>query len=92
VAFSIGPGVSFQDGKLDVCIFAPRNLTDVAAMLWRMARRRYAGDDRLIYLQAADIHIETDTPVVTESDGEPIGVTPLSVRAVPAGAHVLVPA
>ncbi len=92
VAFRIAPGVSFQDGKLDVCIFAPRSLTDVAAMLWRMARRRYAGDDRLLYLQAEDIHIETDTPVITETDGEPIGVTPLSVRAVAGGAHVLVPA
>ena len=89
--FSIAPGVSFQDGKLDVCIFAPRNLTDVAAMLWRMARRRYSGDNRLLYLQAEEIHIETDSPVVTETDGEPIGVTPLSVRAVAGGVSVLVP-
>jgi YegS/Rv2252/BmrU family lipid kinase len=91
VDFRIAPGVSFQDGKLDVCIFAPRSLTDVAAMLWRMARRRYSGDNRLIYLQAEEIHIETDSPVITETDGEPIGVTPLSVRAVPGGVNVLVP-
>jgi YegS/Rv2252/BmrU family lipid kinase len=91
VAFSIAPGVSFQDGKLDVCIFAPRSLTDVAGMLWRMARRRYAGDSRLIYRQAEDIHIESDSPVITETDGEPIGVTPLSVRAVAGGVNVLVP-
>jgi len=91
LAFRIAPGVSFQDGKLDVCIFAPRNLTDVAGMLWRMARRRYAGDDRLIYLQAREVVVESDPPVTTETDGEPIGVTPLVVSAVAAGVHVIVP-
>ena len=29
----IAPGVSFHDGLLDVCIFAPRTLTDVAAVV-----------------------------------------------------------
>ncbi|MGI9190210.1 MAG: diacylglycerol/lipid kinase family protein, partial [Longimicrobiaceae bacterium] len=33
VDFWVGPGVSFDDGLLDVCIYAPRHLPDVAAML-----------------------------------------------------------
>lgn len=91
VELRIGPGVSFHDGMLDVCIFAPRTFTDVAAVLWRVARGHYVGDERMIYLQARDIRIESTVPVVTQVDGEVVGTTPLAVRAVEGGVHVLVP-
>ncbi|MBV9774462.1 MAG: diacylglycerol kinase family lipid kinase [Gemmatimonadetes bacterium] len=92
VDLRIGPGVSFHDGKLDVCIFAPRTFPDVAAVLWRVARGRYVGDDRMIYLQAESIRIETDVPVVAQVDGDLTGTTPLEMRAVRGGVNVLVPA
>jgi diacylglycerol kinase (ATP) len=91
VEVSVGPDVSFQDGRLDVCIFAPRTFTDVAALLWRVARGQFAGDDRMIYLQASEITVTSDPPVVTEVDGELIGETPLTARAVRGGVTVLVP-
>jgi diacylglycerol kinase (ATP) len=91
VEVSVGPEISYQDGKLDVCIFAPRTLTDVAAVLWRVARGQYAGDDRMIYLQASEITVESDPAVVTEVDGELIGETPLSAKAVRGGVTVLIP-
>lgn len=87
----IGPGVSFQDGLLDVCIFAPRTLPDVAAVLWRVASRRYIGDQRMIYLQASRIRIEADPPTITQVDGDVVGETPLEARAVPGGVRVLAP-
>jgi len=87
----IGPGVSFHDGLLDVCIFAPRNLPDVAALLWRVASRRYVGDERMIYLQARHIRITADPPIVTQVDGDLNGETPLEARAVAGGVRVLVP-
>jgi diacylglycerol kinase family enzyme len=61
-------------------------------MVWRMYRQRYAGDDRMLYLQARDIVIHSDPPVFTETDGEPLGETPLHVRSVAGGIDVLVPA
>lgn len=88
----IGPGVSFHDGILDVCIFAPRTFPDVAAVLWRVARGRYVGDERMIYLRAREIRIESDVPIVTQVDGELIGETPLELRAVEDAVRVLVPA
>lgn len=91
VELRIGPGVSFHDGMLDVCIFAPRTFSDVAAVLWRVARGQYVGDDRMIYLRARDIRIEAETPVVTQVDGDVVGETPLEVRAVEGGVRVLVP-
>jgi YegS/Rv2252/BmrU family lipid kinase len=91
VDLRIGPGVSFHDGMLDVCIFAPRTLTDVAAVLWRVARGQYVGDDRMIYLRARDVRIESETPVVTQVDGDVVGETPLEVHAVERAVRVLVP-
>jgi YegS/Rv2252/BmrU family lipid kinase len=87
----IAPRATHHDGKLDLCIFAPRTLTHAARMVWRMYRQMYAGDDRMIYLQAREIVVESDPPVVTETDGEPLGETPLHARAIPGGIHVLVP-
>lgn len=88
----IAPRATHRDGKLDLCIFAPRTLTHAAMMVWRMYRQRYAGDDRMIYLQAREITVDSDPPVVTETDGEPLGETPLRARAIPGGINVLVPA
>jgi diacylglycerol kinase (ATP) len=87
----ISPRGSYSDGLLDICIFAPRNLPDVAAVLWKMARRSYWGDERMIYLQVKSIRVDADPPVVTQVDGDPSGVTPLEARVVPGGVRVMVP-
>jgi diacylglycerol kinase family enzyme len=60
-------------------------------MFWRLHRKQHAGDDRMLYLQARDVTIESDPPVFTETDGELLGETPLRVRCVPGGIDVLVP-
>ena len=88
---SIGPAVSFQDGLLDVCIFAPRTIPDLAAVAWRMVSGQYAGDERMIYLQGREVTVESDPPLVTQVDGDLVGGTPLEARAVPGGVRVLVP-
>ena len=88
----LAPFTSASDGMLDICIFAPRSLPDVATVLWKVASGRYAGDHRMIYLQAKQIRIETDPPVPTQVDGDLSDMTPLVARAVPNGVRVLVPA
>ncbi|HEX6070586.1 MAG TPA: diacylglycerol kinase family protein [Longimicrobiaceae bacterium] len=88
----IAPDASFEDGLLDVCIYAPRSLPDVATVLWKVARRQYRGDDRMIYLQAREVIIDADPPIITQVDGDCVGETPLRARAVPGGVRVLSPA
>lgn len=87
----IAPATSTNDGKFDVCIFAPRTLSDVATVLWKVASKRYAGDQRMIYLQAREIRIEADPEVITQVDGDVAGTTPLVARAVAGGVSVLMP-
>jgi len=83
------PRRSWQDGLFDVVILAPRNLGDVANVLWKAARKQFAGDDRLLHFQATEVRIETDPPVAVQVDGDPAGVTPVAAAVAPAGVRVL---
>lgn len=92
VELKVAPRASFQDGLIDVCIFAPRNLPEVARIVWRVARQNYAGDDRMIFLQARRVTVESDPPVLAQIDGEAKGETPIEVEVDPLAARILVPA
>ncbi len=87
----VAPETSFQDGLIDVCIYAPRNLPEVARMLWKVARKQFAGDDQMIFLQARHVRIESDPPVAIQIDGEPRGETPIEAEIEPLSAKILVP-
>lgn len=91
VEVQVGPKVSFQDGLVDVCVYAPQNLPEMAQMLWKVARQQYAGDERMLFLQASRVRVEADPPVAAQIDGEPAGETPLEVEMVPLAGRVLVP-
>lgn len=87
----VAPRADLQDGLLDVAVFAPRHLPDMAGILWRMATRRFAGDDRMFFLQARKVRIETDPPVAIQVDGQVRGETPLEVEIDPLAGRILVP-
>ena len=91
VELTVAPESSFQDGLIDVCIYAPRNLPEVAGLLWQVARRKFAGNERMIFLQARKIRIESDPPVAIQIDGEPRGETPIEAEIEPLGGRILVP-
>jgi len=91
VEVQLAPESSIQDGLMDVCIYAPRNLPEVARILWRVARRQFGGDDRMIFLQAKRVRIESDPPVAIQIDGEPRGETPIEAEIHPLSGRVLVP-
>jgi diacylglycerol kinase family enzyme len=91
VELKVAPRTSFQDGLLDVAIFSPRHLPDMAAMLTRVAFQRYSGDARMIFLQARRVSVESDPPVAAQIDGEPRGETPIVAEVVPLAGRILVP-
>lgn len=86
------PTRSWQDGLLDVVVLAPRGLPGFAELLWRAARRRFGGDDRLLHFQAREVTIHADPPMPVEIDGDPAGRTPITASAVPRGLTVFTPA
>jgi len=85
------PRRSWQDGLFDVVVVAPRNVGDVAAVVWKAALKQFAGDDRLIHFRARHVTIEADPAMAVQIDGDPAGVTPVTAAAVPAGVRVVVP-
>ncbi|MCL7971399.1 MAG: diacylglycerol kinase family lipid kinase [marine benthic group bacterium] len=91
VELKVAPRTSFQDGLLDIAIFSPRHLPDMAAMLTRVVFQRYAGDDRMVFLQARKITVESDPPVSAQIDGEPRGETPIVAQIEPLAGRILVP-
>jgi len=86
------PTNSWQDGRFEVVVLAPRNPPEFAALLWRAAHRRFGGDERLIHFQARDISIHADPPIAVQIDGDPAGTTPVRAIAVQHAMRVLVPA
>ncbi len=91
VEVTVGPRISFKDGLIDICIYAPRNLPEVARMVWRVARQQYAGDDRMIFFQARSVRIESEPPVAAQVDGEARGTTPIEADVAPLLGRILVP-
>jgi diacylglycerol kinase family enzyme len=91
VELQVAPKTSYQDGLLDVAVFAPRHLPDMAAMLWKVALKRYTGDDRMIFLQARKVRVESDPPVAAQVDGEARGMTPIEAEIDPLAGRILVP-
>lgn len=92
VEVSVAPRASFQDGLLDVCIYAPRSLPEMARVLWKVARKHHSGDERMLFLQARRIRIEADPPVATQVDGEVLDRTPMEAEVDELAGRVLVPA
>lgn len=85
------PGMSWQDGMLDVVIVAPRKFPEFAGILWRAAHKRFGGDERLIHVQVREITIETEPPIAVQVDGDPAGMTPVRATAVPGALYVMTP-
>jgi YegS/Rv2252/BmrU family lipid kinase len=89
--FHLGPAIVPDDGVLDLCVFAPRTLTDTLRLGWRILRRDFAGASHMHFLRGREIHIETTPVQPAQADGELIGPTPLTCRVAPGAARVLVP-
>lgn len=89
---TLGPGISPNDGMLDLCVFSPTDARDALRLGWRILHRDFGTDPAMLFLKGRSIHIETDSPRLAEADGELVGMTPLSAVAEPGAARLLVAA
>lgn len=88
---TLGPGIRSDDGLLDACIFSPRTLRDALRIMWRLLRKRFVTDDRMVYHSGRHIRVETTPPRLFQADGELIGSTPIEVCVEPRAVRLLVP-
>ena len=88
---TLGPGIRSDDGLLDLCIFSPATLRDSVRVMWRLLRKDFRSDARVVYAPGRHIRVETVPPRAAQADGEIIGATPLDITVVPRAALLLVP-
>jgi diacylglycerol kinase (ATP) len=89
--FRFGPGIRYDDGLLDVCVFSPRTLRDTARIMFRLFRKDFRSDDCVLYRPGREIRIETRPPRRVQADGELLGPTPFAVTVEPLAASLLMP-
>lgn len=87
----LGPGISPDDGLLDLCVYSPRNVSDALRVGWRMVRKDFSPDPAVLYRRGKRIRVETVPPRVYQADGDLLGNTPFEVIVQPRAALLLTP-
>jgi YegS/Rv2252/BmrU family lipid kinase len=88
---TFGPGIRFDDGVLDACLYSPRNLADALRIMSRLLRKNFMSDETMLYRSGRHIRVETDPPRITQADGELLGMTPIEIQVAPRAVRLLVP-
>jgi diacylglycerol kinase (ATP) len=88
---TFGPGIRFDDGVLDACLYSPKNLRDAIRIMWRLLGSNFSWDAAMLCRSGRQIRIETDPPRLAQADGELLGMTPLEITVEPRAARLLVP-
>lgn len=88
---TLGDGIRYDDGVLNVCIFDPRTLRDSIRIARKLLLRDFRPDPAMSYLRGRDIAVVTEPPLPAQADGELIGQTPFAITTEPLAARLLVP-
>jgi YegS/Rv2252/BmrU family lipid kinase len=88
---TLGRDVRRDDGKLDVCIFDPMTVADVARVSRKLVFRDFSQDSAMTYMQGSHIVVATEPSLPAQADGELIGHTPFEATVEPFAAWLLVP-
>lgn len=89
--FGLGPGVSPDDGWLDLCVLSPGGLLDGLRLAWKMARRDFRPDPQMLFVRAKSLRIEAAAGIPAQADGELLASPILEATVVPQSARFLAP-
>jgi diacylglycerol kinase (ATP) len=80
-----------DDGLLDVFVFKGLGFPYAVRHLLKIISQRYLQDPHVVHRQACQIEVRTEWATPVHVDGDPIGTTPVTLRAVPLALQVLIP-
>jgi diacylglycerol kinase (ATP) len=80
-----------DDGALDVLVWGDVSKLDLARTLHKLYRGTHVGHPKADISRAAAVHVETETPLPIEVDGEVLGTTPATFEIRPAALRLRVP-
>ena len=87
--FRFGPGISIDDGWLDLCIYDPRTLTDRAAVVWSIATGRQQERQDIVLRKVRTVEITSSEVSWHQIDGEVHRGNALRIEILPGGIKVV---
>jgi diacylglycerol kinase (ATP) len=88
---TFGPGIRFDDGVLDACLYSPKNFRDALRIMSRLLRKNFASDEAMLYRSGRHFRVETEPACLAQADGELLGMTPIEIDVAPRAVRLLVP-
>jgi len=88
----LAPDAELDDGMLDVVLIAAHSKRSFLATLPKVFTGAHVDHPAVRILRARELHVDAHRPFAIYADGDPIGSTPATIRAVPRAVRVLVPA
>jgi YegS/Rv2252/BmrU family lipid kinase len=88
----LAPDARLDDGALDVVWLAESSRVGLVRLLAKVFRGTHVHEPGVSLRRGAEVHVDADRPFTVYADGDPIGNLPMTLRAIPAALHVLLPA
>jgi len=88
----IAPGAELHDGRLDLVTIRGSSKLRFLRTLPKVFKGRHVESPMVDVVRATEVHVATDHPFTVYADGDPIAVTPCTMRAIPDAIRVLLPA
>jgi YegS/Rv2252/BmrU family lipid kinase len=89
---ALAPDADLADGLLDVVVTSDASRLHFLRGLPKVFKGTHLADPNIELFRAAELHVDAERPFAIYADGDPIGMTPATIRAVPQALRVLVPA
>ena len=88
---ALAPDADLADGLLDVVVTGDSSRLEALRGLPKVFRGTHLSDPHVELFRAAELHVDAERPFRIYADGDPIGTTPATIRAVPQALRVLAP-
>jgi diacylglycerol kinase (ATP) len=86
----IAPSAETADGKADLVVFREVNRREILAIFGKVFSGKHVDHPKVETVQAAEMSIVGDPPQLAMADGELLGLTPLTLKVLPAELTILV--
>jgi YegS/Rv2252/BmrU family lipid kinase len=87
----LAPDARLDDGALDVVTIEDISKWEYLRTAPRVFNGTHVRNPAVRVLRGAEVRVESDRPFVVYADGDPIGETPITLRALPGALQVLMP-
>jgi YegS/Rv2252/BmrU family lipid kinase len=88
----VAPDADLNDGRLDVVLIRGSSRMRFLRTLPKVFKGRHVESPMVDVVRCGELQVATDHPFTVYADGDPIAVTPCTVRAIPDAIRVLLPA